>query len=67
MSRLEAGDLALKPGSGGGSRAQDTMPPRVSEALARELSQVSVESMTPLDALNELARLRDRAQESREH
>jgi len=26
-----------------------------------------VESMTPLDALNELARLRDRAQKSREH
>jgi len=43
------------------------MPPRLMAALAGELSRLSVESMTPLDALNELARLRDRAQESREH
>jgi len=43
------------------------MPPRLEEALASELSTLAVESMTPLDALNELARLRDRAQESREH
>jgi hypothetical protein len=43
------------------------MPPGFLSALAGELSRLSVESMTPLDALNELARLRDRAQESREH
>ncbi len=43
------------------------MPPGFLVALAAELSRLSVESMTPLDALNELARLRDRAQESGEH
>jgi DNA mismatch repair protein MutS len=64
LFRLEAGDQALKKGPAEGHRA---MPPQISDALAKELSQVAVESMTPLDALNELARLRDRAQESREH
>jgi len=43
------------------------LPSRLEHALARELKMLAVESMTPLDALNELARLRDRAQESSEH
>jgi len=69
LAKLEAGDR-------GGERAlagvrepdrAGPMPSRLETALAREISKLSVESMTPLDALNELARLRDRAQESREH
>jgi DNA mismatch repair protein MutS len=48
-------------------REAPAMPPGLEQALARELKKLPVESMTPLDALNELARLRDRAQESREH
>jgi hypothetical protein len=43
------------------------MPSDVAQALTWELKKLSVESMTPLDALNELARLRDRARESTEH
>jgi DNA mismatch repair protein MutS len=66
LARLEAGD-----------RSPDRPPPPKAgrpkagapedDALALALSRISVESMTPLDALNELARLRDRAQKSREH
>ncbi len=70
LHRLEAGDRgpAVE-----GKRLEDAPPPAapmprgLASALAGELSRLSVESMTPLDALNELARLRDRAQESSEH
>ena len=76
LARLEAGDRAPEGPVGadeaGSRRDDDTRSPsavaqRFEAALAHELSRVSVESMTPLDALNELARLRDRAQKSREH
>jgi DNA mismatch repair protein MutS len=61
-------DLPINPPpSSDGDAAPAGMPPGFLAALAGELSRLSVESMTPLDALNELARLRDRAQESREH
>jgi DNA mismatch repair protein MutS len=76
LARLEAGDRAPQEPLGtdeAGSRRDDearapsAMAQRFDAALANELARVSVESMTPLDALNELARLRDRAQKSREH
>jgi DNA mismatch repair protein MutS len=69
LSRLEAGDRDLKPATDTARHAPAPapMPAALGEALAKELSRVEVESMTPLDALNELARLRDRANESREH
>ncbi len=72
LSRLEAGDRGGAVADHGGLAAADTgrpaaMPAALEEALAKELSRLAVESMTPLDALNELARLRDRAKESREH
>ena len=60
-------ELPLDPAAGEGALTPAGMPPRLLAALAGELSRLPVESMTPLDALNELARLRDRAQESREH
>jgi DNA mismatch repair protein MutS len=63
----DAGGQARKSLGGPSSAAPEMMPPRLLAALALELSRVSVESMTPLDALNELARLRDRAQKTREH
>jgi DNA mismatch repair protein MutS len=69
LFRLEAGDRgaeqAKKPPEDDGRAT--LMPPSIEAALSKELSRLPVESMTPLDALNELARLRDRAQESREH
>jgi len=61
LSQLESGAKAPP------AQVSAGMPPRLEDALATELSTLVVESMTPLDALNELARLRDRAQESREH
>ena len=64
LSRLESGDREAGPMP---AAEPGTMPQALESALARELKMLSVESMTPLDALNELARLRDRAQESREH
>jgi len=64
LARLEAGDRAPQEPE---IRAPSAMAQRFDAALAHELARVSVESMTPLDALNELARLRDRAQKSREH
>ena len=76
LARLEAGDRAPEepPGADAAekerdeeARAPSRVAPRFEAALARELARVAVESMTPLDALNELARLRDRAQKSREH
>ncbi len=82
LSRLEAGDREGgaadhgraedsprdgTPGSGVDTKRLAPMPAALDEAFARELSRLAVESMTPLDALNELARLRDRARESREH
>ena len=63
LHRLEGGDRAPAVAS----RLPAPMPPSLEAALTSELSRLSVESMTPLDALNELARLRDRAQESSEH
>jgi len=69
LARLESGDQSGETAVLG-AKASDgarPMPPRLENALAREIAKLSVESMTPLDALNELARLRDRAQESREH
>ncbi|MBI4364935.1 MAG: DNA mismatch repair protein MutS, partial [Candidatus Latescibacteria bacterium] len=78
LARLEEGDRAPR----GGDRAETAapeapgaaprgglgpMPAVMAESLARELARLEVESMTPLDAMNELARLRDRAQEGREH
>jgi len=69
LAKLEAGDRGGERALAG-AREPDRagpMPSRLETALAREISKLSVESMTPLDALNELARLRDRAQESREH
>jgi DNA mismatch repair protein MutS len=65
LHRLEAGDRG--PSAAGDPAPSASMPPNLEAALTRELSRLSVESMTPLDALNELARLRDRAQESSEH
>ncbi len=77
LARLEAGDRGAAPAEeseNDAPRALATtgagasrMPSALERALANELSRLPVESMTPLDALNELARLRDRAQESREH
>src|SRR5437867_1090694 len=76
LERLEAGDRAPQepPGTdeAGSKRDDEARNPsavaqRFEAELAHELARVSVESMTPLDALNELARLRDRAQKSREH
>jgi DNA mismatch repair protein MutS len=67
LAKLEAGDRDAD--AAGAPRGEETraMPSQLEAALAKEISKLSVESMTPLDALNELARLRDRAQESREH
>ena len=69
LARLESGDQGGEPAVARamGSDGARPMPPLLENALAREIAKLSVESMTPLDALNELARLRDRAQESREH
>jgi len=67
LHELESGERPPVRGSSDGGAAPAGMPPGFLAALAGELSRLSVESMTPLDALNELARLRDRAQESREH
>ena len=76
LARLEAGDRAPEEPAAADAaekerdeeaRAPSRVAPRFEAALARELARVAVESMTPLDALNELARLRDRAQKSREH
>lgn len=75
LARLEEGvrkpegtDRADPAAAGGASSGGHAgMPPAMAETLARELARLSVESMTPLDAMNELARLRDRAQESGEH
>jgi DNA mismatch repair protein MutS len=65
LARLEAGDRGSVPAP----RREEprAMPASLESALTREISKLSVESMTPLDALNELARLRDRAQETPEH
>jgi len=77
LFRLEAGDRGDGQSDGGApsrvsAAGEDAerpirMPPAIQAALAKELSRLPVESMTPLDALNELARLRDRAQESGDH
>jgi DNA mismatch repair protein MutS len=79
LVRLEAGERVpehdREPARGDGMGRASTrdslvpsgMPPGLMAALATELARISVESMTPLDALNELARLRDRAKETREH
>ncbi len=75
LARLEEGEhkpertdeAASASGGGSSPGLPAAMPLAIAEALARELARLSVESMTPLDAMNELARLRDRAQESGEH
>jgi len=74
LARLESGerkpdpaDRASVSGAAGVEVPSSKMPSALATALARELSRISVESMTPLDALNELARFRDRAQETHEH
>jgi len=66
LHQLESGEREPSRGTRSMQEERAIDPPFLT-ALAGELSRVSVESMTPLDALNELARLRDRAQESREH
>jgi DNA mismatch repair protein MutS len=75
LARLESGErkpdpMERAPAAGvaeGAETLKTKMPSALATALARELSRISVESMTPLDALNELARFRDRAQETHEH
>lgn len=72
LSTLESGARAPDPSRPAGVRspgaeAGAALPSAFERALARDLKMLAVESMTPLDALNELARLRDRAQESSEH
>jgi DNA mismatch repair protein MutS len=74
LARLESGERKPDPserasaaGATGAAAVETKMPSALAAALARELSRISVESMTPLDALNELARFRDRAQETHEH
>jgi DNA mismatch repair protein MutS len=70
LARLEAGERVPEHGrepTRGDAPGASRMPAAVEAALASELARISVESMTPLDALNELARLSDRAKETREH
>lgn len=83
LAGLEAGERSPKRPKGGvdptaasavetawglsGARVPADLERSLENALVRELARVAVESMTPLDALNELARLRDRALETREH
>ena len=68
LADLEAKDRAGAPGPGhGADDPRDAMPLALDSALRSELKMLAVESMTPLDALNELARLRDRAQDLSEH
>jgi len=66
LARLEAGERVPEHDREP-SRAPARMPPALEAALATELARISVDSMTPLDALNELARLSDKAKETREH